>query len=311
MGALLGGIIGGIGNVYAANIQARSADRAAAEQRAAAQQAIGYYDAATGKAVDYYGSAANRAAGLYGDAARQAAGAYGPATQKAADAAMTGYNYLTSGQGAQASNTYINNGMTANNSIAQLLGQAPMGDGASSGFQNYLNSTGYQFQLGQGMDAVSGNAASKGLLNSGGTAKALQQYGQNLSATTFNNYLQQLGGLSGAGQAGLNMVSGAGSYGGANAAQAYMQGASGQANAYLTGAGGQANAYMQGANGQANAVMQGAAGSGNALTGTAYNAGVMQMQGADATATGYSNALGSWLSAPWGDLIKPKTVGSA
>ena len=239
MGLLLNAVIGGLGSIAAASIQARSADRAAAEQRAAAQQAGGIYTDASGKA---------------------------------AGAAMTGYNYLTSGQGAQANKSYINNGMTANNSIAQLLGQAPVGAGASNGFQNYLNSTGYQFQLGQGMEAVTGNAASRGLLNSGGTAKALQQYGQNLSATTFGNYLQQLGGLSGAGQAGLNMTSGAGSYGGANAGQAYMSGA---------------------------------AGSANALTGGAYNAGVIGMQGADAKATGLSNALGSWLSAPW------KPVGSA
>lgn len=233
MGALLGGVIGGLGSIAAANTQANSAARAADEQRAAAQQSIGLYDDATAKAVE---------------------------------ASMTGYNYLTTGQGAQASNTYINNGMTANNSMAQLLGQAPVSDGASDGFQNYLNSTGYQFQLDQGMGAVTGNAATMGLLNSGGTAKALQQYGQNLSATTFDNYLQQLGFLSTSGQNQLNMVASTGASGGANAANAYMQGATGSANA---------------------------------LTGSAYNAGTMNMQGADATAVGYSNALGQWSSTPW------------
>lgn len=135
---------------------------------------------------------------------------------KAAKQDLTGYNYLTKGAGAGAESGYINNGAGANNALANLLGLNGAAGGAQSSpaFQNYLNSTGYQFQLGEGSHAITGNNASKGLLNSGATAKALTNYGQNLASTSFNNYLNQLGGVSAAGQTGLGQVSQAGTQGG-------------------------------------------------------------------------------------------------
>ncbi len=72
---------------------------------------------------------------------------------------------------------------------------ATSGDGGGTAFGNYLNSTGYKFQLGQGTRAITGSAAARGVLNSGGTAKALTQYGQGLGGQYFNNYLTQLGSL--------------------------------------------------------------------------------------------------------------------
>lgn len=114
----------------------------------------------------------------------------------------------------------------------------------ASGFQNYLNSTGYQFQLGQGTGALMANAGSVGLLNSGANAKALTQYGQNLSATTFNNYLSQLsgmnsiyGGTAQAGQNALGQIATAGTASGGAAANAIIQGATAQGNA-IAGLGG-------------------------------------------------------------------------
>ena len=83
-------------------------------------------------------------------------------------------------------------GSTANqtgdaaSAIAALLGNG--GTAAQQGaFNNFKNSSGYNFDLSQGSQAITGNAAAKGLLNSGSTAKALQSYGQN----TANNFLQQ------------------------------------------------------------------------------------------------------------------------
>lgn len=85
-------------------------------------------------------------------------------------------------------------GVAAQNFIAQLLGLQG-GDAAKQGFQNYLNSSGYKFQLGEGMKAITSSNAAKGLLNSGATLKGMQNYGQGLAASKFNDYLAQLGGV--------------------------------------------------------------------------------------------------------------------
>ncbi len=146
-----------------------------------------------------------------GNKRRQAAS---NAARAAKATALTGYNYLNSGAGSAASHQLMQNGLRANNARAQLLGQAPLGQGTNNAFQNYLNSTGYKFKLGQGTNAIESGAASKGLLNSGGTAKALQAYGQGLAGQQFNNYLAQLGGLGATGQKQLGMVTGAAASGG-------------------------------------------------------------------------------------------------
>jgi hypothetical protein len=93
--------------------------------------------------------------------------------------------------------------------ISQLLGLK--GDaGANDAFQKYLGSTGYQFNLNSGSNAITGNAAAKGLLNSGSTLKALSDYGQNTGASYFNNFLQQLLGLGKQGTDAGSLLAGAG-----------------------------------------------------------------------------------------------------
>src|SRR5690242_2546451 len=62
----------------------------------------------------------------------------------------------------------------------------------SQGLQNYWNSAGGQFQLGQGLDALTSKYASMGLLKSGSAMKAMEQYRQGLASTYLNNYLGQL-----------------------------------------------------------------------------------------------------------------------
>jgi len=147
--------------------------------------------------------------------------------KQAAQQSLTGYNYLNSNpligqlqanasgalQGEQGTTGAINSLLTSNGTD-------------NPAFKNYLNSTGYNFQLQQGSDAITGNAAAKGLLNSGATARALTSYGQNLGATMFNNYLSQLGGLNSMyagqvaqGQSAAQAVGAAGSSGGIAAGQ--------------------------------------------------------------------------------------------
>ncbi len=171
---------------------------------------------------------------------------------QAAQRAMTGYNYLTQGPGGAAATSYINAGTGAlggqQNVQTQLAGLLGIGGNpaqAQQAFNNYKNSTGYQFQLNSGMKAINSNSAASGLLDSGANAKALEGYGQNLASTTFNNYLGQLGGLNSAygGTAGMgqNMLGGiaqAGTAGGANSANALLQGGQAQANMWGGLAGG-------------------------------------------------------------------------
>ncbi len=67
---------------------------------------------------------------------------------------------------------------------------------------------GYQFQLQQGTNAINENAAANGTLMSGNTGVALQNYGQNLAQTayqqTYNNALNTYDTNLNANQAGVN-----------------------------------------------------------------------------------------------------------
>src|ERR1700761_7557284 len=152
--------------------------------------------------------------------------------QAGSKAALTGFNYLSNNPTEQ---QYISNGGAANSAQAQLLGLAPMTAGTQNGFNNYLNSTGYNFQLQQGQNAISGNAASRGILNSGATAKGLTQFGQNLGSSYFNNYLNQLGGLSSGGQTALGQVGAAGTAGGQAAGNILQSGYSSAGGQFGTG----------------------------------------------------------------------------
>jgi len=103
----------------------------------------------------------------------------------------------------------VTQGNSAGNQIANMLGLngAPA---QNAGFSNWQNGTGYQFGLQQGMNSITGNAATQGLLNSGGTAKALDTYGQNYANTQYGNYVNQLQGLLGSGIQSAGVIGGAG-----------------------------------------------------------------------------------------------------
>lgn len=96
------------------------------------------------------------------------------------------------------------------NALAGLLGIGGDPAAAQQGFENYLGSTGYQFQLGEGLRALTAGAATKGLTNSGAAMKSANKYGQGLASNYFNNYLQQLGGLGTMGLQAGGLISGAG-----------------------------------------------------------------------------------------------------
>lgn len=85
-------------------------------------------------------------------------------------------------------------GATAN--MASLLG---VGGDPMAGYNNYLQLAGYGPAMTQLSRQITGQGAASGLLRSGATAGALQTRGAELNNQFFNNYLQQLAGLSGLG----------------------------------------------------------------------------------------------------------------
>lgn len=119
-------------------------------------------------------------------------------------------------------------GTGATNYLAQLLGVSPgavssganmigsaadgiaQAGGADAGYQGYLAKAGYAPAMREMTRGVTGTAAAGGLLNSGSTAKALQKSGAELNQSFFNNYLQQLSGLSGLGLQAGGLVTNAG-----------------------------------------------------------------------------------------------------
>lgn len=117
-------------------------------------------------------------------------------------------------EGAAQFEPFTTAGATANQTVLDALSG---GEAGRNAFQQFQQGTGFQSQLAAGSQAITGNQAASGLLQSGSTLKRLNTFGQDLAQTGFSNFLGQLG----------------------NVAQRGVQGASGAAAA-LTGTGTQA-----------------------------------------------------------------------
>lgn len=140
---------------------------------------------------------------------------------QAMQTAQGGADYLKNSPVGQ---TYAPGGAAAFQQEQALLGVG--GDPAASeaGYQNYLNSVGYQGQMRAGQNAITSSRAASGLLGSGSTAKALQEHGQDVASRNFNNYLAQLHGQAAMGLQAGGMVGQAVSQGASDAAR-YQYGA--------------------------------------------------------------------------------------
>lgn len=171
--------------------------------------------------------------GAAGDfyAADQAADAQKYAADKAAATARLGFDWL---KDSPEFTGYLKQGSKANNNIASLLmgGASPE---ALAAFDAYKGSTGFQNRLQTGADAITGNQAARGILNSGATGKRLTQYGQELGSGEFANYLSQLGALANTGLAAGQTIGSAGSAAGASGAGAIANGYGAAANAQSAG----------------------------------------------------------------------------
>jgi hypothetical protein len=81
---------------------------------------------------------------------------------------------------------------------------------AQQGFDQFRNSTGYQFRLGEGMNALNSQFAGAGAIKSGAAMRGAVDYGQNLASNEFGNYLTALGNQQGVGLSAAGAQAGVG-----------------------------------------------------------------------------------------------------
>lgn len=114
----------------------------------------------------------------------------------------------------------------------------------SQAFDAFRGSTGYQFRLGQGQEAINTGYAANGALRSGAALKSLAGYNQNMASGEFGNYMGYLSNqqgvglgaasaLAGVGQGYVNNVTANNDSAGTAAANAALM--KGQANANMWG----------------------------------------------------------------------------
>ena len=106
---------------------------------------------------------------------------------------------------------------------ALMAGMAPQGmatpqgapqqtpqQAANNAFDIFKNSTGYQFRLGEGLDAVGSAYAGIGGLQSGAARRGINEYGQNFASNEFGNYLNALSGQQAVGAGAASSLAGVG-----------------------------------------------------------------------------------------------------
>jgi len=122
------------------------------------------------------------------------------------------------------------------------------------GMPQFQADPGYNFRMAEGMKALERSAAARGLLQSGGTLKGIQQYGQNLASeeyqNAFNRYqlerqsrLSPLQSLAGVGQTSVQQLGGQAGQLGQNLGNLAMTGAATQGQAGLAAANVRASQY--------------------------------------------------------------------
>lgn len=128
--------------------------------------------------------------------------------------------------------------------------------GLTPGGSTYQQSPGYQFELGQGLNAITNKSAATGGIHSGNTLKALQSFGTGLANQDYQQYLGNLMGVSGQGLTAAGDIAQLSSNMGQNVAgltvgqgAANASGAIGQGNAFNSLAGALGGNYGGGSNG--------------------------------------------------------------
>lgn len=107
---------------------------------------------------------------------------------------------------------------------------------------DYTASPGYQWRLNEGLRGVENSAAARGLLQSGGTLKGIDKYGQGFAANDFQDQFNRQMAVAAGGQ----QATQAGVAAGQNSANSIADLLTQSGNAKASGYVGQANAYSQG-----------------------------------------------------------------
>ncbi len=180
------------------------------------------------------------------NASQDAAKEQAQAEEKAIQAQQQMYN-----QNVARLSPWVNAGSTSLSNLQGLLGSNGMGGALTTPFsaQQYQQSPGYQWQLGQGTQAIMNNASAMGGINSGNTLKALQSYGQGLAnqdyyqaQNAYTNWQNQVYGMNaGMSNTGVNAAGQTANLG-ANTANSIGQNLTGIGNAQAAGTVGSANA---------------------------------------------------------------------
>jgi hypothetical protein len=87
---------------------------------------------------------------------------------------------------------FIDSGYGAQTELNGFLGLGGDPKATHAAFQKYLDSTGYQFNLNQGMGAVANSKAASGLLGSGSLVKSLDAFGTGLADSYGQQYVGNL-----------------------------------------------------------------------------------------------------------------------
>lgn len=125
-------------------------------------------------------------------------------SQNTSQSSNQAYPFLQSALGGQ-----IGNVAKGSDILASLLG-INGGDAGANAFNQFKDSSGYNFIRNEGVNGITSNKAAKGLLNSGAALKDITSYSSNLSNNFLNNYLTSLLGLSNTGIQAGQILSNAG-----------------------------------------------------------------------------------------------------
>ena len=139
-------------------------------------------------------------AGAIGSAAISS-GASGRASRAATQAAdqSAAVQREIFGQNKQMLSPFVQTGNRAMGSVNALLGLGGNTAQQRKAFDTYRNSTGYQFRLGEGMNALNSGYAGAGTIQSGAAMRDAVEYGQNFASNEFGNYMGALGNQQGVG----------------------------------------------------------------------------------------------------------------
>lgn len=135
----------------------------------------------------------------------------------------------------------------------RAAGQAGLGGYMENLSQPFDQTPGYQFMQNEAMRGVMANAASRGLVNSGATLRALQDRAAGLADQTYGQHMNRLAAAAGLGQTAVGQGAAAGQNYAGTAANVMGQGTAASNNLLTQGAG----ALASGQNQAANALMGG------------------------------------------------------